>query len=184
MGAKRRMAGLQKLPVGVEDFEEIRKEKFYYVDKTGLIEQLLNKWGKVNLFTRPRRFGKSLNMSMLRSFFEIGTDPELFKGLYISENQELCESYMGKFPVIFISLKGVNAENFENAQKILVKIINGETRRILGHLERSRLSDIDRRMFEKLLEEDMNQASLAYSLRELSELLENYYKEKVIILID
>lgn len=178
------MAGLQKLPVGVEDFEEIRKEKFYYVDKTGLIEQLLNKWGKVNLFTRPRRFGKSLNMSMLRSFFEIGTDPELFKGLYISENQELCESYMGKFPVIFISLKGVNAENFENAQKILVKIINGETRRLLGHLERSRLSDIDRRMFEKLLEEDMNQASLAYSLRELSELLENYYKEKVIILID
>lgn len=184
MGAKRRMAGLQKLPVGVEDFEEIRKEKFYYVDKTGLIEQLLNKWGKVNLFTRPRRFGKSLNMSMLRSFFEIGTDPELFKGLYISENQELCESYMGKFPVIFISLKGVNAENFENAQKILVKIINGETRRLLGHLERSCLSDIDRRMFEKLLEEDMNQASLEYSLRELSELLENYYKEKVIILID
>ena len=95
-----------KLPVGIEDFEEIRKEGFYYIDKTKLIEQLLMNWGKVNLFTRPRRLGKTLNMSMLRYFFEIGTDRTLFDGLYISQNKQLCEEYLGKFPVIFLSLKG------------------------------------------------------------------------------
>ena len=95
-----------KLPVGIEDFQEIRRLGFYYVDKTKLIEQLLENWGKVNLFTRPRRFGKTLNMSMLRYFFEIGTDRTLFDGLYISQNKQLCEEYLGKFPVIFLSLKG------------------------------------------------------------------------------
>ena len=101
------MTELLKLPVGIENFEEIRRDNFYYVDKTKLIEQLLSQWGKANLFTRPRRFGKSLNMSMLRSFFEIGADPELFRGLYISQKSALCEKYMGQFPVISISLKGV-----------------------------------------------------------------------------
>ena len=96
-----------KLPVGIENFEDIRKLGFYYIDKTKLIEQLLQNWGKVNLFTRPRRFGKTLNMSMLRTFFEIGMDKSLFEGLYISKNKELCDEYMGKYPVIFLSLKGI-----------------------------------------------------------------------------
>ena len=105
------MVKKKKLPIGIESFEELRKEDFYYVDKTKLIEQVLNKCGKANLFTRPRRFGKSLNMSMLRHFFEIGADPALFEGLYISENPALCEAYMGKFPVVSISLKGINASS-------------------------------------------------------------------------
>ena len=96
-----------KLPVGIDDFEKIRRNAFYYVDKTKLIEQLLQNWGEVSLFTRPRRFGKTLNMSMLKCFFEIGTAPALFDGLYISDNKELCDTYMGKYPVIFLSLKGV-----------------------------------------------------------------------------
>ena len=103
----------KKLPVGIEDFEEIRKEGFYYIDKTGFICDLLNNWGKVNLFTRPRRFGKTLNMSMLKNFFEIGADKTLFDGLMISKETALCERYMGKYPVIFISLKGVDGLNFE-----------------------------------------------------------------------
>ena len=101
------MASTLKLPVGIENFEEIRKLGFYYIDKTRLIEQLLQGWGKVTLFTRPRRFGKTLNMSMLKSFFEIGTDESLFEGLYISGNKELCDKHMGKYPVIFLSLKSV-----------------------------------------------------------------------------
>ena len=105
------MAEFIKLPVGIENFEKIRRDGFYYVDKTGLIEQLLNNWGEVNLFTRPRRFGKTLNMSMLKCFFEIGTDQSLFEGLYISKNKDLCDAYMGKYPVISISLKGVNADS-------------------------------------------------------------------------
>ena len=105
------MAEFIKLPVGIENFEKIRRDGFYYVDKTGLIEQLLNNWGEVNLFTRPRRFGKTLNMSMLKCFFEIGTDQSLFEGLYISKNKALCDAYMGKYPVISISLKGVNADS-------------------------------------------------------------------------
>ena len=104
-----------KLPIGIDNFEKIRRNGFYYVDKTKLIEQLLERWGEVNLFTRPRRFGKTLNMSMLRSFFEIGTDKSLFEGLYICHNKEFCEQYMGKFPVIFISLKGVDGLTFESA---------------------------------------------------------------------
>ena len=121
---------LKKLPVGIENFREIRQDNFYYVDKTKLIEQLLTQWGKVNLFTRPRRFGKSLNMSMLKAFFEAGTEPELFDNLYISGNRELCENYMGHFPVISISLKGINAEDFAGAYRLLVRMINAEARRL------------------------------------------------------
>ena len=118
-----------KLPVGIENFEEIRKSGFYYVDKTKLIEQLLQNWGKVNLFTRPRRFGKTLNMSMLRAFFETGADPSLFEGLYISKNKEMCAEYMGKYPVIFLSFKGVDGLTFEEAQTRVTTIIRTEARR-------------------------------------------------------
>lgn len=178
------MKQLKKLPVGIENFREIRQDDFYYVDKTKLIEQLLTQWGKVNLFTRPRRFGKSLNMSMLKTFFEIGTKPELFEGLYISQNHELCETYMGHFPVISISLKGVNAEDFSSAYRMLVRIINAEARRLWQFLKKKELDHIDQKMFEELLSGEMSQDTLVYSLRELSELLEKHYGEKVIVLID
>ena len=105
----------KKLPVGIENFEEIRKQDFYYVDKTGLIVDLLASWGKVNLFTRPRRFGKTLNMSMLKCFFEIGGDKSIFDGLTVSQDKTLCETYMGKYPVVFVSLKGVDGLTFEDA---------------------------------------------------------------------
>ena len=118
-----------KLPIGIDNFEKIRKENFYYVDKTKLIEQLLERWGEVNLFTRPRRFGKTLNMSMLKYFFEIGTDQTLFDGLYISDNQQLKEEYMGKFPVIFLSLKGVEGLTFENAKYRLMQLVGREASR-------------------------------------------------------
>lgn len=120
-----------KLPVGIEDFQEIRRLGFYYVDKTKLIEQLLESWGKVNLFTRPRRFGKTLNMSMLRYFFEIGTDRTLFDGLYISQNKQLCEEYLGKFPAIFLSLKGVDGLTFEKAKAKLVRLLALEAERFV-----------------------------------------------------
>ncbi len=175
---------LKKLPVGIENFREIRQDNFYYVDKTKLIEQLLTQWGKVNLFTRPRRFGKSLNMSMLKAFFEAGTELELFDGLYISGNRELCENYMGRFPVISISLKGINAEDFDGAYRLLVRMINAEARRLWQLLKKRELDDIDKRMFDELLSGEMSQDTLVYSLRELSELLEKHYGEKVIVLID
>ena len=127
-----------KLPIGIDNFEKIRKENFYYVDKTKLIEQLLERWGEVNLFTRPRRFGKTLNMSMLKYFFEIGTDQTLFDGLYISDNPQLKEEYMGKFPVIFLSLKGVEGLTFENAKYRLMQLVGREANRF--HF----LSDSDR----------------------------------------
>lgn len=156
---------LKKLPVGIENFREIRQDNFYYVDKTKLIEQLLTQWGKVNLFTRPRRFGKSLNMSMLKAFFEAGTELELFDGLYISGNRELCENYMGRFPVISISLKGINAEDFDGAYRLLVRMVNAETRRLWQLLKKRELDDIDKRMFDELLSGEMSQDTLVYSLR-------------------
>lgn len=119
----RRMAESRKLPIGMDSFEKIRKNGCYYVDKTMLIEHLLDNWSEVNLFTRPRRFGKTINMSMLKSFFEIGTDTTLFDGLYIFGNQELCEQYMGKYPVIFLSLKGVDGLSFDNAKSKLITLI-------------------------------------------------------------
>lgn len=178
------MESFKKLPVGIENFREIIQDNFYYVDKTKLIEQLLTQWGKVNLFTRPRRFGKSLNMSMLKTFFEIGTSPELFDCLYISKKIDLCEAYMGRFPVISISLKGINAEDFQSACRLLVRMINAEARRLWLKLKEKSLDDIDKKMFQELLDCEMSQDTLVYSLRELSELLEKYYAEKVIVLID
>ena len=120
------MANTLKLPVGIDDFRKLRESDFYYVDKTRLIEQLLLNWSEVTLFTRPRRFGKTLNMSMLKSFFEIGTDKTLFDGLYISDNKELCDDHMGKYPVIFLSLKGVEGLEFSSAKRMLCNIIERE----------------------------------------------------------
>lgn len=178
------MAEWMKLPVGIEEFEKIRRNGFYYVDKTGLIEELLKQWGEVNLFTRPRRFGKSLHMSMLKSFFSIGSDPGLFDGLKITQDTKLCEEYMGQFPVISISLKGVNAANFQDAFRFLIKIINAEARRLWVLLDGEKLDCIDRKILEDLLDRRMEMDTLVYSLRELSEILERYYGKKVIILID
>ena len=175
------MAGLKKLPIGIENFEEMRREDFYYVDKSHVIEQLLTQWGKVNLFTRPRRFGKSLNMSMLQSFFEIGKDKTLFDGLRISDNQELCEKYQGKFPVVSVSLKGINGATYEEARRFLIKTINEEARRL------SVLSDsteLDHELLTQLKKKEMTNDSLVYSIRELTELLEKHYGSKVIVLID
>ena len=178
------MGKRKKLPVGIENFSKIREEDFYYVDKTGLIEMLLNNWGEVNLFTRPRRFGKSLNMSMLRHFFEIGTDPSLFDGLSIAQNQELYQKFMGKYPVISISLKGVDTDNYEDARKLLVKIMNREARRLRFLLDSDGLCDLDKSVFMDILDKQMDEDTLVCSLQELSELLELHYGEKVIILID
>ena len=178
------MGERKKLPVGIENFTKLREEDFYYVDKTGLIEMLLNNWGEVNLFTRPRRFGKSLNMSMLRHFFEIGTDPSLFDGLSIAQNQELCQKFMGKYPVISISLKGVDTDNYEDARKLLVKIMNREARRLRFLLDSDGLCDLDKSVFMDILDKQMDEDTLVCSLQELSELLELHYGEKVIILID
>ena len=163
------MAEWMKLPVGIEEFEKIRRNGFYYVDKTGLIEELLKQWGEVNLFTRPRRFGKSLHMSMLKSFFSIGSDPGLFDGLKITQDTKLCEEYMGQFPVISISLKGVNAANFQDAFRFLIRIINAEARRLWVLLDGEKLDCIDRKILEDLLDRRMEMDTLVYSLRELSE---------------
>lgn len=171
-----------KLPVGIDDFKKIREAGFYYVDKTKLIEQLLQSWGEVILFTRPRRFGKTLNMSMLKSFFEIGAEKSLFQGLYISEKEKLCAEYMGKYPVIFLSLKGVEGLHFADAQKMLMTIINNEVRRHYYLKTSDKLTVEDRKQFEKmLLNEDVN---LVDSLRLLSQLLYLHYDQKVVILID
>ena len=166
------MAGLKKLPIGIENFEEMRREDFYYVDKSHIIEQLLTQWGKVNLFTRPRRFGKSLNMSMLQSFFEIGKDKTLFDGLRISDNQELCEKYQGKFPVVSVSLKGINGATYEEARRLSVLSDSTE------------LDETDHELLTQLKKKEMTNDSLVYSIRELTELLEKHYGSKVIVLID
>lgn len=176
-----------KLPVGIEDFQEIRRLGFYYVDKTMLIEQLLAKWGKVNLFTRPRRFGKSLNMSMLRYFFDIETDKTLFDGLYISQNKQLCEEYMGKFPVIFLSLKGVDGLTFSEARFCLAELIESEARRFKFLMHSDNLDADDKAMYRDLLSlhgADVAAISLRFALKKLSELLYKHYGQKVLILID
>ena len=178
------MAGLKKLPIGIENFEEMRREDFYYVDKSHVIEQLLTQWGKVNMFTRPRRFGKSLNMSMLQSFFEIGKDKTLFDGLRISDNQELCEKYQGKFPVVSVSLKGINGATYEEARRFLIKIINEEARRLSVLSDSTELDETDHELLTQLKKKEMTNDSLVYSIRELTELLEKHYGSKVIVLID
>lgn len=179
-----KMAGLKKLPIGIENFEEMRREDFYYVDKSHVIEQLLIQWGKVNLFTRPRRFGKSLNMSMLQSFFEIGKDKTLFDGLRISDNQELCEKYQEKFPVVSVSLKGINGATYEEARRFLIKTINEEARRLSVLSDSTELDETDHELLTQLKKKEMTNDSLVYSIRELTELLEKHYGSKVIVLID
>ena len=173
-----------KLPVGIESFEEIRSEGFYYIDKTGLIRDLLNNWGKVNLFTRPRRFGKTLNMSMLKSFFEIGADKTLFDGLLISRETALCEAYMGKFPVIFISLKGVDGLTFEDAYGMLRRIIRAEVSRLQMLLGSERISEDDKKPLKRILKEEDTKDDIQNSLKTLSFLLYQHYGQKTVLLID
>ena len=171
-----------KLPVGIENFEDIRRSGFYYIDKTKLIEQTLNNWSKVTLFTRPRRFGKTLGMSMLRSFFEIGTDKSLFDGLYISQNKALCDEHMGKYPVIFLTLKGVEGLTFADAKMMLKSILSTEMDRHYYLKTSDALTDEDKAYFVKMLtgtDENIND-----SLRKLSQLLYKHYGKKVVILID
>lgn len=174
----------KRLPVGIENFEKIRRDGFYYVDKTDLIKELLENWGEVNLFTRPRRFGKTLNMSMFQCFFEIGCDKSLFDGLRIAEESTLCETYMGKFPVISISLKGIDAADYETARNLMVKVVNEEARRFQFLTESSRLTDTDKMLFGQLLQKEMDDETLFCSLRELTELLRKHYEKQVIVLID
>lgn len=174
----------KKLPIGVENFEKLLTEDFYYVDKTILIRELLDHWAEVNLFTRPRRFGKSLNMSMLRSFFELGGNKEIFSKLKISEEVSLCEEFMGKFPVILISLKGINAGTYEKALDMAVQVIRGEMRRFQYLLDSERLTDYDREAYRGLLQAEADEGVLCSSLKVLSELLEKHHGSKVILLID
>ena len=176
----------KKLPVGIDSFEKLRREDFYYIDKTGLIRDLLNNWGEVNLFTRPRRFGKTLNMSMLKSFFEIGADKTLFDGLLISQEMALCEAYMGKFPVIFISLKSVDGLTFEDAYEMLRQIVVEEASRFQYLLESPRITEADKYPLRILLEKqrDVSESDIAASFRMLSKLLYQHYGQKTVLLID
>lgn len=183
----------KKLPVGIESFEKIRTQDFYYVDKTVMIRDLIQRWGEVNLFTRPRRFGKSLNMSMLKAFFEIGGNRALFDGLKISEEKEICEEYMGKFPVISISLKDVEGSDYDVARTLLCSVIGNEALRFYELLKSSpKLNEVERRQYEQLVCTDheqrgsfaMSDSVLMGSLKTLSSLLEKHYEKKVILLID
>ena len=183
------MADLKRLPVGMDDFKEIRKSEFYYIDKTKLIEQVLENWSKVNLFTRPRRFGKTLNMSMLKAFFEIGIDTTLFDDLYISKNQALCEEYMGKYPVVLLSLKSVEGLTFEEARASLCELIAGEVRRFKFLEKSDRLDDDEKNAYHDLifiqnLKETILGTKLKFSLKKISELLYKHYGQEAIILID
>lgn len=173
-----------RLPVGIEDFAEIRRHGYYYVDKTQLIEQVLNRRNKVSLFTRPRRFGKTLNMSMLQHFFEIGTDPKFFQGLSISKNNELCEKHMGKYPVVSISLKSIHADSYAKAKAQLIKLVNREARRVQFLMDSDRLTAVDKALFSELLDREMEEDTLVSSLQELTELLEIHFGQQVIVLID
>lgn len=179
-----------KLPIGIENFEKIRREGFYYIDKSGLIRELLDNWGEVNLFTRPRRFGKSLNMSMLKCFFEIGTDPALFDGLEISHDDVLCSTYMGQFPVVSISLKGVTGTSYDMARAMLCAVIGNEAMRFQMLTESDRLTDLEKRQYRSLVNMDdqgqffFSDEVLMNSLLVLCKLLQKHYERKVIILID
>lgn len=174
----------KKLPIGIENFEELRSEDFYYIDKTGLIRELLNSWGKVNLFTRPRRFGKSLNMSMLEHFFSLNGDKSIFDGLEISKETALCEEYMGKYPVVSLSLKGIDALNYETAFQRAVLLVRRTAVKVEYLLDSEVLSQQDKAAYRKLLDYDMTEAVLGDSLKVLSELLEKHHHTKVILLID
>ena len=182
----------KKLPIGIENFEEFSSEDFYYADKTLFIKELLQNWGKVNLFTRPRRFGKSLNMSMLKCFFEIGSDPALFDGLKIAKEKELCEKYMGKFPVISISLKSVDGLSFESASVALRTVIGNEAGRFRFLRDSDRLTDDEKEAYAQLTEVGSSQGGIytmtekmaEASLKTLSQLLTRHYDQRAILLID
>lgn len=182
----------KRLPIGIENFEEMRTDEYYYVDKTAFIRDLLRRRGKVNLFTRPRRFGKTLNMAMIKYFFQIGGDKTLFDGLDIAKETVLCEKYMGKFPVISISLKGVNGMDYAMARSLMCTEIGDQAMRFYNLLESERLSDEDKRAFRQLINVDhsgqgvyaMSDAILMGSLKKMSTLLEKHYGSKVVILID
>ena len=183
------MTNSLKLPVGIDDFRKLRESEFYYVDKTRLIEQLLLNWSEVTLFTRPRRFGKTLNMSMLKSFFDIGTDKALFDGLYISGNKELCDEYMGKYPVIFLSLKGVEGLTYEEAFEAFVRIMGKEVNRVSFLADSDKLTQIEREQYKGLTiikngRLAFDKEKLISSLQLLSQLLYKHYGKKVVILID
>ena len=183
------MGNTLKLPVGIENFEEIRKNRFYYIDKTRFIEQLVTAGGKVTLFTRPRRFGKTLNMSMLRCFFEIGADASLFEGLYIAENRVLCKEHMGKYPVIFLSLKSVEGRTFEDAGYRMMELIGMEAERFGFLAESEYLSENERNRYKAMVSlhngaNAMDEKILISSLRILSQLLYKHFGQKAVILID
>ena len=174
----------KKLPIGIENFEDMIKENYYYVDKTGLLKQLLNEHGLVNLFTRPRRFGKSLNMSMLKYFFEIGNDQAIFEDLEISKDKELCDQYQGKFPVISVSLKGAKAGNYEDAKAMMKYIMAAESRRLYDRMSGDKLSEKQKEQMKSLMSDNMKDTELMTALWILSSILKEYYGKKVIILID
>ena len=185
------MAYRKKLPIGIDNFEKLIQEDFYYVDKTGMIAELLKNWSEVNLFTRPRRFGKSLNMSMLKTFFEIGCDKTLFQGLKISEEKEMCKEYMGQFPVISISLKGVEGLNFESAKEGLAYIIGKEAMRFYFLKTSPKLTEEEKKIYQGYINtaksgftiaSDME--NLVTAINGLSSMLEKHYGKKVILLID
>lgn len=182
----------KKLPIGIENFEEFSSEDFYYADKTLFIKELLQNWGKVNLFTRPRRFGKSLNMSMLKCFFEIGRDPAPFEGLKIAREKELCEKYMGKLPVISISLKSVDGLKYDSALASLKTVIGNEAGRFRFLRDSAKLDENDKNSYNQLVNVEvkgsskytMSDDTLVDSLKTLSLLLEKHYGQKAILLID
>lgn len=174
----------KRLPVGLENFEQMIKDNYYYVDKTGLISELLRDGGMVNLFTRPRRFGKTLNMSMLEHFFSIEGDQSIFDGLEISKDTKLCEKHMGKYPVMFVSLKGINAATYEKAFDFAVRIMKDLASTTQFLLESESLSDYDKLEYKELLDSGMSEAVFCGGLKKLSGLLEKHYGTKVILLID
>ena len=174
----------KKLPVGIDSFEKLREEDFYYVDKTGLIRDLLNNWGEVNLFTRPRRFGKTLNMSLLKCFFEIGGDKRIFDGLAISREKALCDAYMGKYPVVFLSLKDVDGLTFEDAYERLKQLIRNEAFRLAALRESTAITDEEKSAYLRIISENSTFADITGSLRMFCTLLEKHYGQKVFLLID
>lgn len=183
------MMNTMKLPVGIDDFRKLRESDFYYVDKTRLIEQILQSWSEVTFFTRPRRFGKTLNMSMLKSFFEIGTDKSLFDGLYISGNKELCEEYMGKYPVVFLSLKSVEGTSFDEARYRIIELISREAERFKFLKDSEGLSENDKNRYNAIISVNdgkyaMDEKLLISSLQVLSQLLFTHFGRKAIIIVD
>ncbi len=178
------MYGKKMLPIGYENFEKLRKKDFYYADKTGLIRELLHNWSEVTLFTRPRRFGKSLNMSMLAHFFSMDGDKRIFDGLEIAKEADLCAQYMGKYPVIFLSLKDIEGDNYQEAYQVMVNLVLDVASRFDFLADSKHLSQFEKSRYEKLLNDDMRKSTLTGSLKLLSELLEKHFGTKAVLLID